>query len=112
LAILTNSGRKAASESIRKAGLDGFFEFVLTRDDTVTMKPSPEGLVQASTILEVPVDSVYYVGDSPYDIIAARGAGARIVSVATGSYSMERLRAEGADQVIPSLSELPRVLGV
>jgi len=112
MAILTNSGRKAASESLRKAGLEGFFEFVLTRDDTQTMKPSSEGLVQAAAVLKVPVGSVYYVGDSPYDIIAARGAGARVVSVATGNYSMERLRADGADHVIPTLSDLPRVLGV
>ena len=112
MAILTNSGRKAASESLRKAGLEGFFEFVLTRDDTETMKPRPEGLVRASSILAVPADSVYYVGDSPYDIIAAKQAGVRVVSVATGNYSMERLRADGADYVIPTLSDLPRVLGV
>jgi HAD superfamily hydrolase (TIGR01509 family) len=112
LAVLTNSGRIASSESLSKAGLEGFFEFVLTRDDTETMKPRPEGLSQAAAMLQVPKEAVYYVGDSPYDIIAARQAGIHIVSVATGNYTMERLRADGADHVIPALSELPRVLGV
>jgi len=112
MAVLTNSGRKAASETLRKAGLEGFFEFVLTRDETDTMKPRPEGLAKASSTLGVPGGSIYYVGDSPYDIMAARGAGIHIVSVATGNYSMERLKADGADYVIPTLSELPRVLGV
>jgi len=112
MAILTNSGRRAASESLRRAGLEGFFEFVLTRDDTETMKPRPEGLVQASSALGASGGSACYVGDSPYDIIAARQAGLRIIAVATGNYSVERLKADGADYVIHTLSELPRVLGV
>jgi pyrophosphatase PpaX len=112
LAVLTNSGRKAAGESLKRAGLDGFFEFVLTRNDTETMKPSPEGLSQAVTILAMPRGSVYYIGDSPYDIMAAKQAGIRIISVATGNYPLERLKAEGADEAISSLTEIPRVLGV
>lgn len=112
LAVLTNSGRRAASESLGRAGLLDLFEFVMTRDDTLVMKPRPEGLAMAAAALGLPRTSIYYVGDSPFDIAAARGAGVRSVAVATGSYSAERLRAEGPDAVIPSLSELSAVLGV
>ena len=58
------------------------------------------------------VDAVYYVGDSPYDIAAARGAGVKVVSVASGNYSVERLRSEGADFAVASITEVPAVLGV
>lgn len=112
LAVLTNSGRKAATRSLTVAGLLGFFEFVLTRNDTETMKPRPEGLLQAVSKLGIPKEAVYYVGDTPYDVMAAKGAGVRIVSVATGNYTSERLAAEGADFVIASVSELGGVLGV
>ncbi len=112
LAVLTNSGRLAASKSIEKAGLSALFEFILTRDDTATMKPRPEGVAQAASRLGLPPRMTYYVGDSPFDISAAKGAGVRVVSVATGNYDATRLRAEGADFVISSLSELPPVLGV
>ncbi len=112
MAVLTNSGRKAASESLRRAGLAGEFEFVLTRDDTEFMKPRPEGVIMAVAMLGLPPGEIYYVGDSPLDIPAAREAGVRVVSVATGSYSAERLKGEGADFVISSLSELPAVMGV
>jgi HAD superfamily hydrolase (TIGR01493 family) len=112
LAVLTNSGRTAATQILAKAGLSGYFEFVLTRNDTEAMKPSPEGLTQAAATLALPPGSVYYVGDSPYDVMAAKKAGVRIVSVATGSYSMERLRSEGPDFAIPSLGGLAAVLGV
>lgn len=112
LAVLTNSGRRAASAVLSRAGLQDLFEFVLTRDDTVTMKPRPEGLLKALSLLSLPAAQVFYVGDSPYDIVAARLAGLRVVSVATGNYPEASLRKEGADFVISSISELPRVIGV
>jgi len=112
LSVLTNSGRRASSEALRRADLLDCFEFVLTRDDTEAMKPRPEGLEKAISMLGIPRDGIYYVGDSTYDVRAAKLAGLKVVSVATGNYSAERLRAEGADFVVTSVSELPRVLGV
>ena len=112
LALLTNSGRTGASLSLTRWGLQGFFELVLTRDDISVMKPRPDGLTMAVRMLGVPPDHAYYIGDSPYDVLASKGAGVKSVAVATGNYPAERLRDEGADYVISSLSELPGILGV
>jgi HAD superfamily hydrolase (TIGR01549 family) len=112
IAVLTNSGRKAALEVLRRAGILDCFEFVLTRDETETMKPRPEGLTQAVSMLGLPREQVYYVGDSTYDIHAAKRAGLKVVSIATGNYAPERLRGEGADFVISSISELSGIFGV
>jgi HAD superfamily hydrolase (TIGR01509 family) len=112
LAVVTNSGRKAATRSLAIAGLLGIFEFVLTRNDTESMKPRPEGLLQAVSMLSLPKDNVYYIGDTPYDVMAAKGAGVKSVSVTTGSYAPDRLSSEGPDFVISSISELDRVLGI
>lgn len=112
LAVLTNSGRRAAAEALGRPGLTDLFEFVLTRDDTEAMKPRPEGLELAVARLGLPNDSVFYVGDSVLDIRAAREAGIRLISVATGNYPRDRLIGEGSEVVISSLSELPGALGV
>jgi len=112
LGVLTNSGRRAATEILRRAGLQDCFEFVLCREDVSTMKPRPDGLVMAVHRLGMPRDRVFYVGDSKYDILAAREAGLRVVAIPSGNYSEARLREEGADYVISSISELPRLLGV
>ena len=45
------------------------------------------------------------VGDTPLDIQAAHGAGARGVGVATGHYSVDQLRDAGADSVVETLEE-------
>ena len=112
LALLTNSGTAAASLSLTRWGLRDLFELVLTRDDIEAMKPRPEGLSRAVTLLGVRPDQAYYIGDSVYDVLAAMGAGVKSVGVATGNYSAERLKTEGADYVISAITELPQALGV
>jgi len=112
LGVVTNSGRRSAREALGRSGLTGIFEFTLTREDTRAMKPSPEGLIEAVSIVSLTPEDVYYVGDSPLDVVAAKAAGVKMVSVTTGNYSAERLRSEGADYVIASLSQLVPVLGV
>lgn len=110
LAVLTNSGRRAATRILERGSLTGYFDFVLTRDDVDAMKPSPDGVSLAVSRFSLPKERVVYVGDSLYDIMAAKSAGLKVVSVATGNYTVEKLRGEGADVVIQSLSELADVL--
>ncbi|MFI2609232.1 HAD family hydrolase [Kitasatospora sp. NPDC018619] len=48
-----------------------------------------------------------YVGDHLGDIAGARAGGALAVTVATGPYTAEELRAAGADVVLKDLTEFP-----
>ena len=48
-------------------------------------------------------ERVLVVGDTPRDIEAAHAAGAIAVGVATGKYTVDALRAAGADHVVPTL---------
>ncbi|HME18850.1 MAG TPA: HAD family hydrolase [Nitrososphaerales archaeon] len=112
LGVFTNSGRRAAYSLLRNGGILECFDFVLTREDVDTMKPSPAGILKALERFSLPKEEVCYVGDGIFDITAARAAGLKVVSVATGNYTPERLRKEGADFVISSLAELPGILGV
>jgi phosphoglycolate phosphatase-like HAD superfamily hydrolase len=56
---------------------------------------------EASTVL---------VGDSVHDVAAGRGAGVRVVAVATGRNSREELAAAGADVVLADLDDTAAVL--
>jgi len=112
LGVLTNAGKKAAFSVLRRGKLLDCFEFVLTREDVASMKPSPEGIVLAVRRFGLPRRDVFYVGDGVFDIIAAKSARVKVVSVATGLYDVQRLRQEGSDAVIGSLSELPRAIGL
>ena len=50
------------------------------------------------------------IGDTPLDVIAAHEAGARAVAVASGPYSVEELRAAGAEAVLPDLRDTDAVV--
>lgn len=53
---------------------------------------------------------VLVIGDTPRDVAAAHAAGAVAVGVATGKYTLDELRAAGADYVLPTLeSPLPNL---
>ncbi|MBI3859265.1 MAG: HAD family hydrolase [Thaumarchaeota archaeon] len=111
LAAVTNSGRLAATEALRRSGLENYLEFVITRDDVGEMKPDPEGLKLAMQRLALPAGDVIFVGDSLMDVETAKRAGVRIVSVSTGNYSAERLGKEGPDHILGSVAELSSVVG-
>ena len=52
------------------------------------------------------------IGDTPLDVGVARFGGARSIGVATGSHTVDDLRASGADVVFQDLSDLEQVLAV
>ena len=112
LAALTNSGRRAALDVLGRADMSHFFEFILTRDDVEALKPDPRGLIKALSLLSLARGDVVYVGDSLMDIATAKGAGVGVIAVSTGIYSEERLRQDGPDHVIGSLSDVPAILGI
>ena len=56
-----------------------------------------------------PSDAVV-IGDTPLDVACAKAGGARSIAVATGSHSVEELRAAGADVVFEDLSHTRAVL--
>ena len=51
------------------------FEVIVTAEETERHKPDPDPILLALERLRVGPDAAIYVGDSPYDILAARAAG-------------------------------------
>ncbi len=52
------------------------------------------------------------VGDTPHDVSAAHEGGAPCLAVATGRFTVQELRAAGADMVLSDLSDTARVVDV
>jgi phosphoglycolate phosphatase-like HAD superfamily hydrolase len=48
---------------------------------------------------------VVVIGDTPRDVHAAHSIGAECIAVATGTYTLEQLRAAGADYVFADFSQ-------
>ena len=91
--------------------LEHFFDVVVGSDDTERHKPDPRRSAHALSLLGAPADGSVYVGDSPFDIRAAKGAGMHAVAVTWGGiHPRERLEAEGPDAVVDTAEELLAIL--
>jgi HAD superfamily hydrolase (TIGR01509 family) len=80
-----------------------------TKDDVESSKPDPD-LVHAALAKAGSRDAVM-VGDTPWDVAAAKKAGLETICVVTGGFSEDELRDAGAVAVYESVEELARRLG-
>ena len=87
--------------------LEEQFEVVIGHEDTDRHKPDPKPVLEALERLDATPDESAYVGDSPFDIRAAKAAGAFAIAVSWGGiHSDERLLAEEPDAVVHTPEEL------
>ena len=111
LGLVSNTTRHYF-DHVFPAHLSSLFREKLLVEDVETPKPSPEPLFKILRRLKIPKERCCYVGDSLLDVRMAKSAEISILAVATGGNSLAELRAAGADDVLGSLSELPRRLEV
>lgn len=111
LGIVTVKSRPTVDVTFDVLPLGRYFDTVVTGDDTVRHKPAPDPLLLALEQLEADPATAAYVGDSPFDVAAAKAAGMTAIAVGWGGiHPRERLEAEGPDVVVDTPEELAGVL--
>lgn len=87
--------------------LERHFEVAVGAEDTTRHKPHPEPLLLALERLGADARDGVYVGDSPFDVQAAKAAGLASIAVTWGRiHSRERLEHELPDVVVETVEEL------
>jgi pyrophosphatase PpaX len=95
----------------RFPALASAFDVVVAHEDTERHKPEPEPVLFALERLGGSSSEAVYVGDSPFDIGAAKAAGLFAVAVGWGGiHPDERLLAEEPDAFVRTPEELVGVL--
>ena len=105
-AVFTNKHGPSARAVCDHLGLTPFLKLVLGAADTQWLKPEPEFAAHALAALRADAATTCLVGDSPWDVQAARAAGFPCYAVTTGTHNADELRAAGADSVYDSLLAL------
>lgn len=107
LGIVTAKRRETVRLAFSYLPLEQFFDVVVGSDDTERHKPDPQPLTHALQLLGARPDDAVYVGDSPFDVRAAKAAGLHAVAVTWGGiHPRGRLEAEEPDAVVESAEEL------
>ncbi|HZC80789.1 MAG TPA: HAD family hydrolase [Nitrospiraceae bacterium] len=83
---------------------------VITRDQVERAKPDPDLFLAAAKRLGVPISESIVVGDSVWDLLAARRARALGVGLLSGGYGEEELERAGAYRVYQDPADLLRHL--
>ncbi len=104
-AIATSGKIESAGPSVQKLGV-GPEVPLITRDMVARAKPDPDLFLAAAERLGVPIEHSVVVGDSIWDLLAARRARALSVGLLSGGYGEEELERAGAYRVYQDPADL------
>jgi HAD superfamily hydrolase (TIGR01509 family) len=98
-AIATSGRMETAAPNLAALGVDPARVPVVTRDQVKYAKPDPDLFLAAAERLDAPIESAVVVGDSIWDMLAARRCRALGVGVLSGGYGQDELERSGALRV-------------
>ena len=98
-AIATSGRMGTAQYNLELLGLDAATAVVVTRDDVRRAKPDPDLFMAAAQRLKADIESAVVVGDSIWDMLAARRARGLGVGLLSGGYGEDELERAGAIRV-------------
>jgi pyrophosphatase PpaX len=112
LGIVTAKRHRTVALAVdRFPWLGAEFDVVVAHEDTERHKPDPDPVLTAVEQLGAEPGDAAYVGDSPFDIRAAKSAGAFAVAVGWGGiHADDTLLAEEPDAFVSTPEELLDVL--
>jgi len=103
--IATSGGRPGIDASLTALSVASETP-VIERSDVARAKPEPDLFLACQARLGVPADECYVVGDSVWDILAARRAHMLGIGLLSGGYGEEELTRAGAFRVYRDPAEL------
>jgi HAD superfamily hydrolase (TIGR01509 family) len=104
-AIATSGRRDGAQPALEKLGVTPEIP-VITRQEVHRAKPDPDLFLAAARRLNVPITRAMVVGDSVWDLLAARRAGCLGIGLLSGGYGKDELEQVGAYRVYQDPADL------
>ena len=98
-AIATSGRMETARPNIENLGVDVDKAAVVTRDQVRYAKPDPDLFLEAARRINIPIQNCCVVGDSIWDLLAARRANALGIGLLSGGYGQDELERAGAYRV-------------
>ncbi len=109
LCLVTNSSRLTTLNSAPKILLKKFAH-IITYDDVLHGKPSPEPYLLALKRLRLKAENCVVVGDSTMDVLSGRRAGMKCISVTGGASTVKQLRSARPWKIVLGLEGVLPVL--
>jgi len=109
LGLATSADKLSVMRVLTRFGLEAYFDVVLSAEDVQEAKPNPKIFIEAAERLNVLPRECLAIGDSIFDVMAAKEAGIRIVAVANNPFQIDEIRSQGVP-VVSRIIEAERFL--
>lgn len=110
LAVFTNKHGPSSRTICEHLGITPLLDGIFGAVDTPWLKPQIEFALHVFKELDADAATTLLVGDSPWDVQAAKNGGFSSWCVTTGTHNATELAAAGADKIFPDLIALSREL--
>jgi membrane protein len=104
--LASSAGKEELDHYLDLLGIGEMVALSTTSDDVGTSKPAPDIFAVARDKAQVAADTVTVVGDSPFDMDAARTCGMRRVAVRSGGFDDPALTEAGAQAIYDDVAAL------
>ena len=108
LVLASSASRAEVDYYVDLLDADGLITGTISKDDVAHSKPCPDIFAAALGLTGGAADAAIVIGDTPYDVLAARRAGIDAIAVLSGGFAREDLEASGPVAIYESVGELER----
>lgn len=112
MAIVTSKTSETALRGLKLFNMEHFFSVVIGANECKMHKPNSEPVQRALEQLQLPAADCLMIGDSPFDIISAREAGAKTAAVKWTHVAWEELLNENPTYILEEPQDLLIVCGL
>ena len=91
LVVATSASEEDLEALLKQAGLDDILKKATSSDDADESKPDPDIIQAALRKAKAKPEGALMIGDTPYDVAAARKAGVDVIALRCGGWEDEEL---------------------
>lgn len=106
MAIVSSKLEAGIRRSLDFIGLTDCFGALIGIEATEKHKPEPEPVLLALERLSAPAASAWFIGDSPYDVMAGNAAGVRTIGVLSGPYDRAAMEQAKPTHLVQALTDI------
>ncbi|HEV3408649.1 MAG TPA: HAD family hydrolase [Chthoniobacterales bacterium] len=106
IALASSGNENDTLHFIDLLAVRGLADVYTSKGDVAQSKPSTDVFLRALNLLHLQPEEAVAVGDTPFDVDAAKKIGLPIVALTCGGFSEDELRAEGAVAVYRDPADL------
>jgi pyrophosphatase PpaX len=111
-AIATTSSMKEVDERLSK--FPDFYKKlsgkIISRSSVENLKPHPESMELAASMMNMPLNRCVMVGDMHTDINMGKAVGAITIGVLTGIFTKEKFLELNPDFILDSVANIPEII--